>query len=64
MNVDVIFRIAALGLLVAVLDQVLARAGKGEYSVLLTLSGLLAALLILLPYLSQLFRSLRELFSL
>ncbi len=64
MNIDVIFRIAAVGLLVAVLDQVLARAGKSEYSVLLTLSGLLAALLLLLPYLSQLFRSLRTLFDL
>ena len=64
MNIDVIFRIASVGLLVEVLDQVLARAGKSEYSVLLTLSGLLAALLLLLPYLSQLFRSLRTLFDL
>lgn len=64
MNIDVIFRIAAVGLLVAVLGQVLARAGKEEYTVVLTLTGLIAALLTVLPYLSQLFRQLRELFSL
>ncbi len=64
MNIDVIFRIAAVGLLVAVLGQVLARAGKEEYTVVLTLTGLIAALLTVLPYLSQLFRQLRDLFSL
>ena len=64
MGIDVIFRIAAVGIIVAVLDQLLSRSGRGEYTLLLSVGGLIAALMMLLPYIVELFRYLRDLFSL
>ncbi len=54
MDITVIFKIAALGLVVAILNQLLQKAGKEEYTLLTTLAGLLIALTMLLPELSTL----------
>ena len=64
MNIDVIFKIAAVGLIVAVLNQVLSRSGKEEYTMITTLAGLVAVLMIVLPYVSNLFEYIRRVFEL
>ena len=64
MNIDVIFKIAAVGLIVAVLNQVLSRSGKEEYTMITTLAGLIAVLMIVLPYVSSLFEYIRSVFDL
>ncbi len=64
MDIEIIFRIAAVGLIVAVLNQVLARSGKEEYTMLVTLAGLIAALMLVLPYISTLFGYVRSVFGL
>ena len=64
MNIDVIFKIAAVGLIVAVLNQVLSRSGKEEYTMITTLAGLIAVLMIVLPYVSSLFDYIRSVFDL
>ena len=64
MDIEIIFRIAAVGLIVAVLNQVLARSGKEEYTMLVTLAGLIAALMLVIPYISTLFGYVRSVFGL
>ena len=54
MEIDLIFKIAALGIIVAVLSQVLSRAGRDDYALITVLAGIAAVLIMLLPYLSQL----------
>ena len=49
MDVDFIFKIAAIGIIVAVLNQILSRAGKDEYAMVTTLAGLVAVLVMLVP---------------
>ena len=64
MDIEVIFRIAAVGLIVAVLNQVLSRSGKEEYTMITTLAGLIAVLMLILPYVSNLFSYVRSVFGL
>ncbi len=64
MNIDVIFKIAAVGLIVAVLNQVLARSGKGEDTMITTLAGLIAVLMLVLPHIKTLFDYVRSVFNL
>ena len=64
MNIEVIFKIAAVGLIVAVLNQVLARSGKEEYTMITTLAGLIAVLMMVIPYVSTLFEYVRSVFDL
>ena len=64
MNIEVIFKIAAVGLIVAVLNQVLARSGKEEYTMITTLAGLIAVLMMVIPYVSTLFEYVRSVFGL
>ena len=64
MNIEVIFKIAAVGLIVAVLNQVLARSGKEEYTMITTLAGLIAVLMMVIPYVSTLFEYIRSVFGL
>ena len=54
MDIDLIFKIAAIGIIVAVLSQVLSRAGRDDYALITVLAGIAAVLIMLLPYLSQL----------
>ena len=63
-NVDIIFRIAAIGIAVAVLSQILTRAGREEQALLTTLAGILVVLFLLIGMIAELFSMLRTLFQL
>ena len=64
MNVDLIFKIAAIGLLVAVLNLILVRSGRDEQALLTTLAGLVVVLMMLVQQISDLFDLIKSLFSL
>ena len=64
MSVNLIFKIAAVGILVSVLSQVLKHSGREEEAFLTSLAGLLLVLFWVIPYINQLFVSVKELFSL
>ena len=64
MDISIVFRIAAVGILVAVLNQVLIRAGREEQAMLTTLAGLVVVLYWVIQYISNLFETVRTLFSL
>lgn len=64
MDVDYIFKIAAIGIIVAVLNQILSRAGKDEYAMVTTLAGLVAVLVMLVPRISSLFDTIKSVFGL
>ena len=64
MSVDLIFKIAGIGILVAVLNQVLDRSGKGEYATLATLAGVVIVLMMVINMISSLFDSVKTIFQL
>ena len=64
MDVDLIFKIAAVGILVAVLNLVLARSGREEQAMMTTLAGLVVVLMMLVRKISDLFDLVKSLFSL
>ena len=64
MNVDLIFRIAAIGILVSVLDQVLIRSGRDEQATMTTLAGLVVVLMMVVQEISDLFYLVQTLFGL
>ena len=64
MNVDLLFKIAAIGILVAVLNQVLVRAGREDQAMMTTLAGIVIVLSIVINEISQLFTTVRTLFNL
>lgn len=64
MEVNIIFKIAAVGILVSMLSQVLKHSGRDEQAFLLSLAGLLIVLFWIVPYISELFTTMETLFSL
>lgn len=64
MDINLIFKIAAVGILVSVLGQVLKHSGRDEQAFLTSLAGLILVLLWILPYISELFQVIRGLFAL
>ena len=64
MDVDLIFKIAAIGILVAVLNQLLIRSGREEQAMMTTLAGLVVVLMMLVQQISDLFDLVKTLFSL
>ena len=64
MNVDFVFRIAGIGVIVTIIAQLLNRAGRDDIAMLATLSGLLVVLLMVAGQISDFFNSIRSLFSL
>ena len=64
MSVNLIFKIAAVGILVSVLSQVLKHSGREEQAFLTRLAGLMLVLFWILPYIFELFDSMRRLFTL
>lgn len=64
MDVDFVFRIAAIGILVAVLNQVLSRSGRDEQAMMTTLAGLIVVLMMVVQQISDLFNLVKELFQL
>ena len=64
MEVSIIFKIAAVGILVSVLTQVLKHSGREEQAFLTSLAGLLIILFWILPYIYELFEDIQKLFLL
>ena len=64
MEVDLIFKVAAIGIIVAVLNQLLTRSGREEQAMLTTLAGLTVVLLIVVRQISELFSTVKSLFGL
>ena len=64
MEVDLIFKIAAIGILVAVLNQVLSRAGRDEQAMMTTLAGLVVVLMMVVQEIASLFELVKDLFGL
>ena len=64
MEVSIIFKIAAVGILVSVLSQVLKHSGREEQAFLVSLAGLLVVLFWIVPYIYELFDSIKQLFEL
>ena len=63
MDVDLIFKIAAIGIIVAVLNQLLVRSGREEQALMTTLAGLVVVLMILVQEISDLFSLIKRLFG-
>lgn len=64
MTINLIFKIAAVGILVSVLGQVLKHSGREEQAFLVSLAGLVLVLLWVVPYILELFETIQSLFSL
>lgn len=64
MEVDLIFKIAATGIIVAVLNQVLIRAGREDQAMLTTLTGLIVVLMMVITQIKELFVTIKYLFEL
>ena len=64
MQVDLIFKIAAIGIIVAVLNQLLIRSGREEQAMMTTLAGLIVVLLMLIQQISVLFDTIKSVFGL
>lgn len=63
MDVDIIFKIAAIGILTAVIGQILKNSGKDDISTLATLAGVVIVLFMVLGMISDLFSSLKTMFN-
>ena len=64
MDVDMIFKIAAVGIIVSVLNQVLIRSGREEQAMMTTLAGLITVLMMLIGEISSLFDTVKSVFGL
>lgn len=64
MEVDLIFKIAAIGILVAVLNQLLIRSGREEQAMMTTLAGLIVVLMMIVTEISALFETIKSVFDL
>ena len=64
MDVDLIFKIAAIGILVAVLNLLLVRSGREEQAMMTTLAGLIGVLMMVVQKISELFELVKTLFGL
>lgn len=63
MEIDLIFKIAAIGIIVAVLNQLLVRSGREEQAMLTTLAGLIVVLSMIVTEISQLFDTVKSVFG-
>ena len=64
MNIDFVFKIAAIGIIVAVLNQLLIRSGREEQVMITTLAGLIVVLMMIISQISVLFDTIKDLFAL
>ncbi len=64
MDVDFIFKIAAIGIVVAVLNQLLTRSGREEQALLTTLAGLIVVMLMVIKMIGELFSQIKSVFGL
>ena len=64
MDIDLVFKIAAIGIIVAVLNQLLIRSGREDQAMMTTLAGLVVVLSMLVQQISELFATIKSLFAL
>ena len=64
MDIDLIFKIAAVGIIVAILNQVLSRSGRDEQATMTTLAGLVVVLMMVVQEIAELFNMVKTLFGL
>lgn len=64
MDIAFVFKIAAVGIVVAVLNQILSKSGRDDYAMLTTIAGILVALMLLLPKIQAMARAVRSVFDL
>ena len=64
MDVDLIFRIAAIGIIVAVLNQLLVRSGREEQAMMTTRAGLIVVLMMIVDQINDLFQTIKTIFGL
>ena len=60
MDVDLIFKIAAIGIIVSVLNQLLVRSGREEQAMMTTLAGLIVVLMMIIQQIDQLFKTIKS----
>ena len=63
MEIDLIFKIAAIGIIVSILNQVLARSGRDEQATMTTLAGLIVVLMMVVQKIAELFDMVKTLFD-
>lgn len=63
MNTDIIFKIAAVGVIVSILNQILKHSGRDDQAFLTSLAGILIVLYWVIPYIVELFSSMQKLFG-
>ena len=63
MEIDLVFKIAAIGIIVSILNQVLTRSGRDEQATLTSLAGLVVVLMMLAPQIAELFDLVESLFN-
>ena len=63
MTVNVIFKIAAVGILISVLNQILKHSGRDDQAFLTSLAGLILVLMWIIPYIYELFQTIQQLFA-
>jgi stage III sporulation protein AC len=63
MSIDIVFKIAAVGILVTILNQVLVRSGREEMAMMTTLAGLVIVLFMVIGMISDLFQNVRNVFQ-
>lgn len=64
MNIDLIFKIAAIGILVSVLNIILNHSGREEQAMMVTLAGLIVVMMMVLSLISNLFNTIKSMFNL
>lgn len=64
MEIDLIFKIAAIGIIVAVLNQLLVRSGREEQAMMTTLAGLIVVLMMIIDQIDNLFKTIKSVFGL
>ena len=63
MDISFIYKIAAIGLITAVINQILQKSGKEEYTILITVAGIIIVVLMLLPFITELGDELSSVFG-
>ncbi len=64
MDVDLIFKIAAIGIIVSVLNQLLVRSGREDQAMMTTIAGLIVVLMMIIQQIDQLFKTIKSVFGL
>lgn len=64
MDIGFVFKLAAIGIIVAVLNQVLVRSGREEHAMIVTIAGLIVVLMMLIPQIGELFQTVKNIFDL